>query len=362
MALQLLEGFDWLESADVESGYGAMAKDSPFGGGTFSIASGGRNGGKCLEITPQTGTNDHDTARIQAIAVPIPSVADGAEVIVGFAVKWTTADRGYSAFFGIASDTGSETTRFNFMLARSPSGQLQWWNGNSAFKGSGTKQLSVGIWYYIEVKFTPDNTTGAVEVRVNGVTDFSESGIDTLVGSDTQTSIHFGATVFTNTCTVQFDDVYICDDTGGVNDDFLGDVQVKMLVPDGNGSVSDFVGIDADSTDNYLHVDEAPAIDDDTSYTESSTSTEQDLYTYDDLPTAAVTVLGVETKTIGKKVDAGAANLKSICLSNAVEDAVELGLSTDYVCVRAIHEQNPDGPAAWTPTTLNAAEFGVEVV
>ena len=61
------------------------------------------------------------------------------------------------------------------------------------------------------------------------------------------------------TANYDYDDLYICDGTtvpGEPVNDFLGDVRVDTLYPNGNGNSSQWVGQDANSTDNYLNVDD----------------------------------------------------------------------------------------------------------
>ena len=354
MSLKVLESFDWLESNDFPAGYGAI---TPYLGSLPQIVSGGRNGGNCLSVTPNRSANFGDLSG-GGIA---PGVAAGGEIIVGFSLKFTNVGTGAITFLGISSEIG---TQFNLILVRTIGGVISVWSG--ATDGGGTPVIlgtcktliAQGIWYTVEVKMLPHATTGYVEVRVNGIPELSLTNVDTFGSNNGHALVVFGAN--RNTPTILYDDVYICDDQGGLHDDFLGDCEVRQLKPNGNGNASDFVGSDGNSTDNYLLVDEAPAVDDDSTYTQSSTSGHQDLYTYGDLPAYATDVIGCEVKTVAKKVDAGAANLKAVCRSNAVESDIELGINTSYSCKRAIYGQNPDGPTGWTVTTLNAAEFGVE--
>ena len=97
---------------------------------------------------------------------------------------------------------------------------------------------------------------------------------------------------FDNTQTqMRFDDVYLVD-TSAPNGDFLGDVRVAYLAPNGNGASSQFVGSDLNSVDNYLLVDEVPA-NDDTDYVQSDVLNNIDTYALADLPANAGVVKSV---------------------------------------------------------------------
>ncbi len=227
--------------------------------------------------------------------------------------------------------------------------------------GTGSAVLSPDVFYYIEFKVTFHGSTGVAHVRVNGVTDQS------LTSQNTQATANPSADSFTlmtitggGAGNTDFDDLYVCDALGSTNNDFLGDVRVQAILPNGNGNSSQLVGSDANSTDNYLLVDEAaPATAD---YVESSTVGDKDTYAFGDLTPTTGTVYGVQVLPYAAKTDAGVRSIASVArLSGTEVDSADKVLSTSYQYLPDIRETKPGG-GAWTISDVNSAEFGVKIV
>jgi hypothetical protein len=146
-----------------------------------------------------------------------------------------------------------------------------------------------------------------------------------------------------------------------VNNDFLGDVRVYGLWPDGNGANSGLVGSDTDSVNNYLLIDDAAAGAPDTGdYVRSSTPGTKDTYTYTDVP-AGTTVKGVQVDSYVWKTDTGAISGRVVAYDGAnTLVGSDVVLSTSYQGVSSVLELAPDG-AAWTGTKVNSTQFGWEV-
>ena len=134
--------------------------------------------------------------------------------------------------------------------------------------GTGTATLSLWQWNYIEMKATIDGTNGGVEVRVDGVPDIKLGlyadipvPLDTtytanayadrvaISGNDTAGDIR-GAVY-------DWDDLYICDTAGAVNNDFLGDIRIYSLSPGGPGQYSGWDRGGTDSGQSWSQVSDA---------------------------------------------------------------------------------------------------------
>ena len=223
--------------------------------------------------------------------------------------------------------------------------------------------IVVGRWYYIEFKATIHDTTGSYEVRIDGVphSQLTASGVDTKNSANASADrIYFGSrnTFFTGTG-FYLDDVYIFDGTGSApKNNFIGDVNVVGLLPNGNGNSSQFLGSDADSTNNYQLVDENPP-NDDTDYVEASTVGYKDTYTYQDLTGSSGTVYGVSAAPYARKTDSGARKIRTLARlsSTEIDNGTDLVLGTSYVYYNSIFETKPGG-GAWAITDVNNAEFG----
>lgn len=218
--------------------------------------------------------------------------------------------------------------------------------------------ISANTFHFIEARVTVDNATGAFEIQVDGVSVLSASSQDTQNG---------GVAGITNigiigqTANTVFDDVYICDTLGGVNDDFLGDVRCDCYFPSGNGNSSGLTGSDADSTDNYLLVDET-APDADTTYVESDTATTKDTYDFPAMSHTPATINAVQVVATAKKDDAGARSITTVTRSGGADyDGATEALTTAYLAYSQIKETDPNTAALWTKTNFGNAEFGVKV-
>jgi hypothetical protein len=224
--------------------------------------------------------------------------------------------------------------------------------------------LDIGF-HYFELKVTIDDTVGAAELRVDGVT-----VVGPLINQDTRNAGNPNVDTFAfadleaggGAQSRHLDDVYLCDTTGSTCNDFLGDIVVQTILPNGNGNSSQLLGSDGNSTDNYLLVDETVQPNDDTDYVESGTVGEKDTYGYGDLTALSGVVHAVVSYAWAKKTTSG---LRQICTvarhGSTEEDGVTSTLSTNYGLISDIRQTKPGG-GAWSIADVNAAQFGVKVV
>lgn len=285
------------------------------------------------------------------------SIPQSGQVCVGFAIKLAVLQQQpYLVFY---TDVGA-TAHTVFTVTATGFPQLRRGSEGGTLLASATATLSVGVWYYIEVKTTIDDTSGIAELRIDGQTVASFTG-DTRNGG-TGTSIDYIALqpAMGNNCGATYDDLYILDSTGATNNDFLGDIRIETLYPDGNGNSSQLVGSDADSTDNYQLVDETgtPSSAD---YVASGNLGDKDTYTFTGLATTSGTIKGVQVNSWAAKSDSGVRNVKNITRLSGTEDqSASLPLQTTYMPHLSVHETKPGG-GSWTISDVNNAEFGVQV-
>jgi hypothetical protein len=156
---------------------------------------------------------------------------------------------------------------------------------------------------------------------------------------------------------LHIDDMYICDGSGSLNNDFLGDVTVSALLPNGAGNTT---GWTASAGSNYQCVDEATP-NDDTDYVSTSTLTAKDTYAFPSV-VAGAEVKAIQVFAAVRKATEGPGKVKHVVRSNSTDyDSAEMGIGgTTYSYTRTVHETDPATGVAWTESGVNAAEFGIK--
>jgi len=280
-----------------------------------------------------------------------PNLGTISEIIIGFAFKFSAFAHGAIVMYIIEGNAA-----LGLNLSMFASNKLVLRRGTTILAAS-TVSLRPGAYHYIELKMTVHDTTGSATLKINGVEQFALTNIDTKVGATTTAQ---GARFYGNS-TVQaytYDDIYICDTTGSVNNDFLGSIRVDGILPDGAGDDTDWT---PSAGANYAAVDENPQ-DDDTTYVEDSTSTNRDLYNYASM--AGVDVIkGLQMNSTGRETDETNYTLKQPCKSSTTlsTDAGVVLNTQSYITKTRILEQDPHTSVAWIEAGVNAAQFGVEV-
>jgi len=270
-------------------------------------------------------------------------------LIFGFGFKTDTWDVGKRTFAHLSHSTGT-------ILLSLDTVNTDEWRVVLPDAGTYTTTNSSGGgfgWYYVECKIVFGDT-GSFELKINGVTELSASGIDTNNNDKLSSWLRLKVP---GDGKHWYDDVYVCDSTGSENNDFLGVCQVIALFPDGDGSSSDFT---PSAGDNYENVDENP-VDDDTTYNSGSHGA-IDYYTY----TASVDnnlIRGIQINTTVQATDAESMAVKSKIKSGAsTEDGNTHYINVGYVTRYEIVLADPDTSSRWLEAGINAAEFGLEIV
>lgn len=280
------------------------------------------------------------------------SIDAQSEWIVGFAFKHLGATGQILRLFNGATlqdDLFFDAATNRFSVRRAGSTVL----------GTGTKQLQISVWHYVELRIVLSDTVGVVNLKVDGVDDINLTGQDTINSGATSDGFTFGDGGVPS----YIDDLYICDASGAAPyNTFLNDPRVEVLYPTGNGASSQWVGQDADSVDNYLLVDETDS-DDDTTYVESSTVGNKDTYAYGNLTPASGTVFAVQILPWAKKTDAGSRAIKTVArlAAGTEQDSAAISLPSTYTYVAQDIRTAKPGGGVWSVSDVNGAEFGYKV-
>lgn len=220
-------------------------------------------------------------------------------------------------------------------------------NGTSL--GLGTAVLSPDTFYQLVIHVKIHDSTGEVHLWVEGVSDISATGLDTMNGGTgicNSYSIHgrFG-------WTTRHDDIHIWS-----GNDNKGISWVEGALPDADGAHDDWTT--SSGTDHFPLVDDAAP--DESSYVYSDTAGLRDSYEFPDVATVPTsTVLAVGLTVVSKKLDIGARSLApSVRVDGADFDAADASPSLSLGRVMGVWDENPDTTAPWTVSEVNAAEGG----
>lgn len=215
-------------------------------------------------------------------------------------------------------------------------------------------------WIYLEFKGTIGNADGAYELKINGVSIVSDSGIDTQrTGNAYATSVLFRFSGIGSSFHY-LDDIYIFDDVGSFQNDFVGDVHVETLLPSADGYLNQWIPFPG-GVDNYENVDEADP-DDDTTFVATSGVGYIDSYEFADLVTLSGSIYGLAVNIWAKKDDAGSRTLNAIVrpTTTTYSGSAPISISDTYGYSTFHFETNPETAGYWTIAQINAGEFGIK--
>lgn len=306
----------------------------------------GRFGGGSL-----TGNQDD-----QGFLINIPKLAASDTVIVQWAYTPLSGsiamsdDRLLEIREGSTNSGGMRTTVVGGIRSESLSGEII--DAPGCVRANG--------WNYIEFKMFIHNTTGQITIKMNGEQVLqTPATIDTLHSTGPDNVRFMGDNI-----NWRIDDIIIMDGSGDSMNDFIGDTRITTLLPDSDQLEQ---WIQSESGPTYELVDDPLGADeDDTTYIESSTNTDETRCGFEDLPANTDVVHAVVSTYAAKMTDAGPRTIRGLINSNSVEQiGADLVQTAAYQLVRDFYDDDPgtgSPQTAWTEAAVNALEMGVEVV
>lgn len=269
----------------------------------------------------------------------------------GFHIYVVSANtNGYIATLEDASGTQ------RYAIAFTPGGVISLRSGT----GTGTEIASASGFntstlYHIECKIVQHASTGSIEIRVNGATVILLSSINTAAQIGSIGFSRFGLT--SGSYNMYWDNLYIWDNTGSENNDWLGERLVYTLMPDGDGATQDWTL--STGSDTYALLDNIPS-DPDNQYIESSAVDDIAQVTMSDLPSMDIIPIGV--KTIFRGMKTGTSSIE-VGVAPSGETPVGHPLTQDQsLYFGNIYETNPDTGQPWTPSEINALTLDIKRV
>jgi hypothetical protein len=219
-------------------------------------------------------------------------------------------------------------------------------------------------WTYWEFKITARTATnGAVQIRRDGAVFYTLSGINAgNSGGDGADRVRF---LFQMGNNGSFDDIYILDTSGALNNDYLsGDVVVFGSSPSADGNRNQWSPSRAGT--HFDLVNDAAGAPTDATKVKSQTPGQDELYDYQNLNlvSSGQPIYGMQLSTTGGMETSGNRTLKPLVRDTGGSEANGPSWNwsdTSQHNEPTIFEQNPVTSVAWSKASLDAAQFGLDL-
>lgn len=224
-----------------------------------------------------------------------------------------------------------------------------------------------GVGFFAEIHAKVDSSAGAVEVKVDGVSVLS------LTGLDNQSTANAWADALNimaspkspASTTVYFDDFYYCDTVAGPGtipcDTFLGDCRVATVFATGN----DVVQFTPLANANWQEISET-AMDSDVSYNYDSVAGDQDTFDFQPIENTLSTIFGLQLTYATRKDDAGAHTIAGVVkiggTSYPYGSPNSVPASSTYTYFSDLWILSPATGLNFTRTEINGAALGYKLV
>lgn len=338
---------------------------------------------------PRTGTRSLRLGPNMAAKKLVRRIFGSAKTNVGVGYAWYAPElpdnEGFSGDFGVAwclFDFRDATNQPQFQVILGTDGGIQIYRNsiiedNSGYAvglasridlGRSDPCVAAGSWNLIQCFARADASSGEIEVRVNGATVVTVSGVATVNTANIEYSqVVFGTANGTGapfahgtTTAVDIADLHAWDDSGSYNNDFPGDNKAFLSMPNGDSGPSDWTR--SAGANNYALIDEIPP-DEATSYLTSSTPGDQVQVETENLPVPAVAVAGVVGWFRAKKTDAGDCTIRIGVVSNGTTEwGAAHTILTGYRYFETVFETDPDTGLPWTSAAIDDAKLIFERV
>ncbi len=229
------------------------------------------------------------------------------------------------------------------------SGKIEAYRGSTLI-ATGTAVINLNQVYHLQVRANIHDTTGIVQVKVDGVLDLDFSG-DTKPGTETTINAFQIGQTAVNPMTIQFDNVVI---DGAA---WPGKTNIQAIRPSGAGNSTQWTpSVGA----NWECVDEVPASDADNVVTNANDQV--DFYAAGNLVGTVDSVVCVQVQA--RAVKEGVATPQNLALG--VRTGATDYYSSDKIIPTAakslfnLWTQNPNTSAAWTKTEVDGVEIGIK--
>lgn len=357
MALLWMDGFD-------HYGTGATGNDNMLRGLWAGVNT---SGAAAVGITNSTSRTGSCSMRISESGVAgnprLRRVFGASYDVVGFAGVYflSTLPEGNEHQFVQFRDSDN-AAQIGFVITST--GAIRAYRGSySALLGTSADAVVVAsAWQHIEFACHIHDSAGWAEVRVNGVTVLSLSGIDTkatsLAGAAQVALSVRQAGPATAGPNYYIDDIFAWNDQGDSNNSFIGDKRVGLITPNDDTAQADWTP--AGSVTGFGAISEIPQ-DADTTYIEAQDAGYVSEFELQDAVGDIGAISAVQTYVIQRKTVAGVCNTRVGLVSDAAETlGADRPVTEQYTYYTDMFESDPNTAAPWTKTGLSAARLKIE--
>ena len=348
MALLFVDGFDHYATADCNKKYDLIET----AGQTFLITSNaGRRGTGGFVARASSGGGTHSRLT--------KNIPNSETLFVGLAMKVSAAPTSVSNIVRFLDGTTLQAALF-----LTPTLQLGLGGPTAGLTGGiAADQIPLNTFVYVEVKMTIANTVSANSciLRINGIEVANATAGDsqgTANAFANRISIGLGTDGgFAHTGT--FDDFYVCNTSGSVNNNFLGDCIVETIRPNVDGFYTD--GTPSSGSSHYEMVDEnTPNL---TDFVTLAGVGDRDSFGFTNLtPLSSRVVYGVQANAAVAKDDGGTRIVAPFARSGTTDLSGQTkAVAADQLYSSAVFETDPNTGTGWTQSSVNDAEFGLVV-
>jgi hypothetical protein len=212
---------------------------------------------------------------------------------------------------------------------------------------------STSAWYFCEVSITATGTTGpTITFKVDGVQQCSAAivgGLNAVVAALRWNWSRAADWPI-------FDDIYLCDSQGSLNNGFLGDCRVEYVDAASAGADQNW-----DLGAGASHIAAVTGTDvTDAGYIRSAGLNVTETFVLDNLAITPTSILGVQVSNIAKR-ESGTGQLSGVVRIGGTDYLGSLGtvpISGAYQLAPGILEEDPSTSAAWTKSAIDGMEAG----
>lgn len=199
-------------------------------------------------------------------------------------------------------------------------------------------------WIHFEIKLQRSGFSGRVTMKsMQNISKYENAFIDPAVNGITINNIE------------ALDNLYVADDLGDNNNDFLGEISIRSIKPNGVGSLSEW------ETMNNLPKWQNVSDDNEETYIITDRADQVELFQFENISNNTTRIAAIETIARSRNEGIKEANIGFINLSSGqIEESNEIIVPQGSEnIISNIFETTSNGNN-WAPNALNSSQFGVK--